>query len=1334
MIGPIKLNRSIPKPPPPKPKSTTEKNDASSGGSSNAKDNDSSKTESGSKDTGGTASGSGQSSTGNQSGAGGKGHPGTISSTSASTNTSDMQELGNAADLKFKSDVTAVGATIAVGAAVTVDDSTTSSTSAPSVEDAVEKLNSAIDDRNALPPYAQRFGEQRVTDAKGQLDQAVLNEISNDDSSDTAEEKAQKIADRFADNPVGLRQIESSVDRIMPLAQAAEEEAADAEAADEVQAQLVEEGYTNEEAEAIIEDLDQLKTGDQQEQVEAVFSLAAKLPSDKIQELTKELGVEDNAVAKLLGDSKALGAVATLASDDASGTEKLVATVTLLESAGDLAPESLTNALKKPLAALSSGQEIIKFVETTLDPDASLLDKAEAGLTLANAIKGSIGTAFPGLKQELRRLDSLGNSLSAALTIVDSDASLKERSEAVFELFANVPDVKNDLGEFQGRLLDGVLGKHVDLDELTEPGSSLPGYWDDPKLENDLTRALDPELRESLTAEQADRFNAISKDVVDGDDNPLIDVLRNTEDPKSIDLIFDAVEAQDDVPSQRALLNSLEGLKPGQIDDLVASTVDGKPAAIVLGETVSKLSPDGQKAFNKLVSNFDNDSINFLTKVGSKIDANVLDDLVKVADKFPIKGVNEAFKFFDNALGKLGVEITGDIAGRLAKGLTKLIPGVGAIPAAIDAAKALEIAADDSYPPDIRQLAAINAKINGADVVTSAIETFTAQFGVPIAVDLAVGGAALLTDLVLTDQLAKFEEAKAEGREYEPPALLTTANVAVAGASGPTGWVEFWGIYGADDGIKAISTAVETAGSGAIDAAEGLAILGTEAVGAGLELTAEGLHVLADVIRNPEVYGEKAVEFGKQAVETLSNIAQGAGELAKEAGELLLDTVDDLKELGEQGLETLQWIAENPTEAATKAVEAIGDVASEALEKGTAAARAVAEKALDALDTLRDVGGKVADAVSEATEKLVDNLVDLGEKGVEAIAWIANNPGEAAEIAKDTLVDIASKGGELAKAAYDGIVALGEKGIELANDVADKLIELGEDGIELLGYIAQNPGEAATRAIEGLGNLARNAGEAGKKAAGELLDAAGAGIEAAKEVATELLAEGVDSVVNVVKSLGTNVGEGLVAVLEGALDVADALSEQAQAAASALVKLANSGLQSAKDAATNLLNKGKDAVVNAIVDLGNDIGEGIEDVINDLGDAAKRSALAAQSVVKLVDGGIDAAADIATDLLLDGAEVFVDTVAALGDTISDEMKAVVNGLGALVEEAGEYAEAAGEALVALGEGGLALAQDIAGGLVDAGKWVGSNAASAAQWAADGLGDLYNGTIGRIPGF
>ncbi len=922
--------------------------------------------------------------------------------------------------------------------------------------------------------------------------------------------------------------------------------------------------YPPEKIKSITENAQKLRDGDFQEKIAAAAALAKDLQPDALPKLVKELGIQDKTIVKLATDKAALGAVSKLADPNASATDKVAAALTLANSLGGLAPKEVKATLDKYLAPLPAGAKLAEAIGKYMDPNASALDKAKATLEVATAAKESLGTAFPELAQKLRATESFTRSVSAAFTLLDPNASAKDKAQAALDLAVNLPDLKSDAG----KLAEFLRGAGVqNAQDIAQSATRLQAIN---QLPDALKNSLDPKVAESLTPEQIQKLSTLAGDAELKDALPA--ALKQLKDPKSVDALLSAMEGAGDRAGQKALLATLSGLKEGVADELLKTTVDGKPAGEVLAKLTKDLSPAARENLTKLLKDFDKGSLDIFLKVADKA-GGALDEVLKVADKIGIdsKKISGILKAIDGLLGKAGIEITGEIAEKIAKGLGKFIPLVGAVPAAASAIDLAETALNPKLPADIRFLALQGAKLNGADAALSVVEAFTAEFGVPVAADVALGVAELGIDLVVTDQIAKYN---ADPAGYKAPDWLGVANVAIAVSQGPQGVTDLVAVYGANGAVDKLGQVARLGGKAAIEATVALQQLQAQGVGEAAHVLAQGLHGLADIIRNPGKYGEQAEALAKQAVEQLSQLAQGAGDLAAAAAKELGGLVTDLKNLGEKGVQALGWIASHPGEAAGKAAQALGNLAQEGIKLGTEAGKALADAALGALDgaqTALKALGNVATDAYKATERAVQGAVDsavaLGEKGVETLGWIANHPGQAAGIAKDALVNIASQGAEYAQQAYDALVGLGSDGVKLAEQVANNLVNAGEQGVEMLKYVAAHPGDAASKAaqiaVDGLGTLARGVGRAAEAATDALVGLVDNGLQEAKDTVTSLLTEGGSAAKRIASAWAGELSEGAKEVIGGLKDLGDA-------GADALGDLANAGVDFAGDVLSSI--------------------------------------------------------------------------------------------------------------------------------------------------------------------
>lgn len=769
-------------------------------------------------------------------------------------------------------------------------------------------------------------------------------------------------------------------------------------------------------------------------------------------------------------------------------------------------------------------------------------------MDLANAVRDSAGKAFPQLAQGLRNTESFSKTIGAALTLVDPSASLQDKAKAALTLTANVPDLAGDAKKLGAFLKgEGIQDPEKILDEVNK----LPIA---DRLPDEVKKNLDPEVAKTLTPAQADELTrlAANGELKDG----LTATLKELKDPQALKALLSSLDKAGDAASQKAFLNTLSGLKSGVADKLLTSTVDGKPAAEVLAKLTQQLGPDAREALAKLVKDFDGDALNVLLRVTDKADVRATGKALELLGGADSKIAAAALKGLDKLLAKAGVELTADIATKLVSGLAKAIPVAGALPTAYSAYDLGKTAADTSLPPAIRFLALEGAKLNGAHAVLDIAQPFIDEFGIPVAADVAATVAELGIQLVVDSQVAKF---RADPGGYQAPDWLNTLNVAMAGAEGPSGVASLAAIYGPKGAEQVIGSAARDTGKLAIYVTKAQVEADAQLTKDGLHYTAQGLHLLADIVRNPGKYGAAAEALGKDAIQKLSDVAQEGGELAKAAAKELGSLVTDLKNLGEKGVQALGWIASHPGEAAQRAATELSNLAKDGIQLGTEAGKAIAKAALDALGEAKNAlqaAGHYASAAYQAADNamhdVVNSAVALGREGIQTLGWIASHPGQSAEIAKQALVDVASKAGEYAKDAYNEVINLGKGGVELTKTIVNNLKNAGEEGVQMLKFAVEHPGQAADEvrqlALDGLKSIASGVGDAAKSAAHEVAGLVNEGYQQAKETAKTLLLAGGDAAKEIAQVWSKDLSEGAKEVIGGLKDLGGALADRAKQA------------------------------------------------------------------------------------------------------------------------------------------------------------------------------------------
>lgn len=906
------------------------------------------------------------------------------------------------------------------------------------------------------------------------------------------------------------------------------------------------------------------------EKLSALATLAKTFPGQTSQVL-QQLGVSDARLEKLAAAPKALEALSTLLEPDAKPVEKAQAALQLAQAAGEiLSPSELKGFLGHALEGLPAAEKLVAAVAAWANPDASGLDKAEATLELASALKDFTGSAFPQLAPALGRLEGPMRAVSAAVTLLDPGASPQDKALAAAQLAGELPDLKKDVAAF-AELLSHAGVKDADaLARGAAAGAAVKG--------------LSPELAAKLTPAELSQLEAVATRV---GPEQLEAVLKNVSDPSALRALTGQLEKLEPATARR-LLSTVAGMDGEVLQRALkdAGTLDS------LGKLAGKLDDEGAKVLAKVVREMDGAALGALLRLSDAVPADVLRTGLKtlgpVVDKAGGKVVGQSLKVLDAMLGKMGVQVTADVAGKVFKTLAKAVPVAGAVPNVVDAAfYAKESVELRGLNKDLGYLAQVGAGVNVVDAVAGIALDLT---GVGVAADVAVsvlfGAAELALDIGFQAEKAKL---LADPKGYEAPGWVRGVNLAYAAAQGPAGMASLAAYYGPEDGAKLVEWGVAAGAKGAVEVARWAGVQSAEVAGNQLKLAGGMMHQLADVLRNPTKYGAAVADAAR---DTFNAAVEAGGALAAQARETLASVVADAKKLGEKGLQTLEWLARNPGPAARMAVEGIRSLVQSGVNLATDAGKATYRKAVETLESLqagyakltgaaREKAKELVQAVSAGLQGAVDKAVQLGARGAELLAWAATHPGEAGAAATKAIHDALRKGGELARATWDAVGALGAKGATLARDAISGLKSAGAAGVEVLAYVAKNPGAAGQQAVawagRALGDLARGTGEAATKAASAVKDFIDARATWAVTLGRDLVRQGSKAMLEVARAWKDELTEGGKAFLDGLKDLGDAGvdalkdlasagGQLAQAAAERLGTLAKAGVKRAREA------------------------------------------------------------------------------------------------------------------------------------------------------------------------
>ncbi|MFT3712375.1 MAG: Dauer Up-regulated [Archangium sp.] len=949
--------------------------------------------------------------------------------------------------------------------------------------------------------------------------------------------------------------------------------------------------YMNKEsAKAVLDSMQKLATGSAAEKLDALATLSKTFP-DSIGSLLTKLGIADNKLAKLSTNKEALAALAVLGDPKKNAAERAKGALDFAKLAGDVyAPKELQGVLKGALDALPAGSALAGAIGAFMDPTKTGPAKAKATLELASALKSFAGTRAPQLANDLRKLNGSMRAAGNALTLLDSEATAKDKALAGAQLLAEVPDLKKDLAAFK-KFVEG--GGAKDADELMKAMAVVGEV---------KVKGLDPRLAQKLSPADTARLQKLAERVTPEKLEPVLRALSN--DPAALAALEKKLATLDDKAAGH-LLTTVGGLE----SEVLQQALKDPHLLDTLGKLAGKLDAKTGEAVAKLVKDFDHGALKALGRFTEQMTADELAGSLKLIGPIVEAGnsklTGKLFKGLEKLLDKMGVKLTGEAAMKALKTVGKLAPGVGTIPNAIDAAKFAKEAVD--LRDQNKDLGFLAVSIAGLNVADAAVGLILDATGVGVAGDvvasLGFGAVELALEIGFDAEKAKMQK---DPKNYKAPDWVKGVNVAYAASMGPLGVGALAAYYGPEGAAQLVQWGVEKAAKGGIALAKQAGISSAEFAGDGLKASGKMLHQLADVIRNPKKYGQKAVEAARDALDA---VVSAGGKLAGEAKAAISDAVSALKDLGEQGIEALTWLAKNPGEAAKAALDGLKDLAGKGLDLATDAGKALYKKATQAIEGLKagwenlkgnakELAKDLVAGAGRALETGMKKAIELGEKAIDVVAWAATHPGEVGRMAKEATLSALKAGGALAKKAWESVSsaaqAAGRAGVAFAKEAVSALKNAGEAAVETLRYIANNPGKALSQATQWVGDtlssIVKSGGAAAKKAAIAIKDFIDNRVTWAIGFGKDLIKDGAKAFLDVAKAWKDNITEGAKAVFDG-------LQDLGAAGVDALKDLAGIGGQAAEYAVgklKNLADAGIDAAedaLDALVDLGGEIGD-----------------------------------------------------------------------------------------------------------------------------------------------
>ena len=532
------------------------------------------------------------------------------------------------------------------------------------------------------------------------------------------------------------------------------------------------------------------------------------------------------------------------------------------------------------------------------------------------------------------------------------------------------------------------------------------------------------------------------------------------------------------------LRDKVLGLDKRQAEQFLNKDLAGKSVAELLGEKAKDFSPTDLKALSDITGKIDPKDAAKLVELVKHLPEDLRGPtLLGLQQAFKALGPDNArtagkmFSAVDKMLSKLSLPRTGKVVGKVFKGLGKMIPLVGTAFSAKATYDSAKISLDSTLPPEIRFLGDMGVLVNGADTALGVAECFgVGNLGLPA--NIGLGLASLGLELYTDHQIEQYRN---DPDGWKPSRNLD-ALIGGVGLLMPAALVGRFGLEGAQKKVSRAGTVVAENG---IDAAEKVGTAGADATGNSMKLTAAGIDLAAETLRNPEKLGEYAKKLGMSVEEarrgllgTLATATKAGGELAKKAHQTLDQVGSFLATQGAEGLKTLQWMSRPENRDIMKRAAQLGY--DQVILQG-------GEMATRARNDLRLMG-----AYGQAVLKnSMNSLLEKGELGLEALQATYNDfkrdpKGEFQDLrdhAIRTASQFAARGGEVGTKALDSLLGFIEaqpeqaglaieevKRLLLRSEAAAQRVasrwkdEVSEGGAALLASLA-NLGDAGKTAL-----------------------------------------------------------------------------------------------------------------------------------------------------------------------------------------------------------------------------------------------------------------------------
>jgi hypothetical protein len=558
---------------------------------------------------------------------------------------------------------------------------------------------------------------------------------------------------------------------------------------------------------------------------------------------------------------KILSAFQTLGSEKESAAKRFQSVLTLSEK---LTPGGLSTVLTTYGSSVPAAKEFLGLIDTLQQPTASV----DQVFTQSTKLLDAMQKIDPDYARKLRLLKGPLAVVSNVSVLRSDKASAADKTTALASFAVAAVRTYDDIKNID-RLIQFVgLNKSAYTPIIGALEKNIPGLLLEGAVEAPLS------IVRGLPSETVGGILELAEDSTTRSSLNLL-FEKTAGDPGLADGIkglFASIASETDVAKKNtiALASSLDTLVLREALENLATRGDDLGLSTL--RDIAKVS-DGAtvKALRGLLGEFDAAGLSRFAQLSSISDSQTVARFAARAKALGVpagvfsSSLDASLGILDFVGSRTGLKLSSELGDRLLRGFAKLMPGIGAVPAAIDVVTMSHLA-NSAKEPELRYFAELASSLAGVDAISSVAEVLTLGAPPSVALDLGLGG----SQLALSFYITAIEQQIASGTfvpSDEMRSIIGATALALPGV-GLSMLLRNFGVQGSIDVLRATGRVSWKYGELAIESLEGL-------LPSGGELAAQAFDALGQLASEGRYQAERLQVFVGERFDSITDYFSG---------------------------------------------------------------------------------------------------------------------------------------------------------------------------------------------------------------------------------------------------------------------------------------------------------------------------------------------------------------------------------------------------------------------------------------------------------------------------